>query len=220
LVPDNEQAAIALQSRATSPPDRASAWQSLFWTVFNRSRNPMAIIDRERRYVEVNPCHTKVFGRSRDEIVGTLVDDYLPPDELATIAAEYEAFTRDGEFNNERSYITSDGRVVRVQYAVATERITGHDLAFFVSHVVDAADEQESEEQPSAGHDGESLSPREREVVQHVALGMTSRQIAEELSVSTETVRTHIRNALAKTGTRTRAQLVAQVMGSGSLVID
>ena len=52
-------------------------------------------------------------------------------------------------------------------------------------------------------------------LVSVVAMGMTSRQVADELTVSVETVRTHIRNALAKTGTRTRAQLVAQVMGKG-----
>jgi len=179
----------------------------------------MAIIDRERRYVEVNPCHTKVFGRSRDEIVGTLVDDYLPPEELPTVDAEYHQFTRDGEFSNERAYVKADGSVVRVQYAVCTEKVTGHDLAFFVSHVMEGAD-AEKDEPESGVRNGEGLSPREREVVQQVALGLTSRQIAEELTVSTETVRTHIRNALAKTGTRTRAQLVAQVMGTGTLAGD
>ena len=54
-------------------------------------------------------------------------------------------------------------------------------------------------------------------MVKLVAMGMTSREVAEKLTVSTETVRTHIRNALAKTGTRTRAQLVARVLGSGTL---
>jgi PAS domain S-box-containing protein len=201
------------------PPDRARTWEALFWTVFNGSRNPMAIIDGERRYVEVNPCHTKVFGRSREEIVGTLVDDYLPPEELPTVDAEYDRFMRDGELSNERSYIKADGTVVRVQYAVRNVQVTGHDLGFFVTYVVEGDDADNDE--PEAGvRNGEGLSPREREVVQQVALGLTSRQIGEELEVSTETVRTHIRNALAKTGTRTRAQLVAQVMGTGTLAGD
>ena len=45
-----------------------------------------------------------------------------------------------------------------------------------------------------------------------VALGNTSLQIAEQLVISPETVRTHVRNAMAKTGARTRAQLVAMAL--------
>jgi DNA-binding CsgD family transcriptional regulator len=45
-----------------------------------------------------------------------------------------------------------------------------------------------------------------------VALGHTSAQIAEQLVISSETVRTHVQHAMAKTGARTRAQLVAMVL--------
>jgi DNA-binding CsgD family transcriptional regulator len=163
----------------------------------------------------------EVFGRPREEVIGTRIDQYLPESERATVQAEYDRYQRDGEFSAERRYIRADGTVVRVQYAAHAETVTGRELALFVSHVMDSAEEKAdtapTERNGGAISNGDSLSPREREVVHHVAMGMTSRQIAEELTVSTETVRTHIRNALAKTGTRTRAQLVAQVMGSGSL---
>ena len=46
--------------------------------------------------------------------------------------------------------------------------------------------------------------------MQLVALGKTGTDIAAELHLSPETVRTHVRNAMAKTQTRTRAQLVAR----------
>ena len=61
------------------------------------------------------------------------------------------------------------------------------------------------------------LTPRELEVIRRVALGATSREIADDLFVTTETVRTHVRNAMAKTGTRTRAHLVAAVICRGLL---
>jgi DNA-binding CsgD family transcriptional regulator len=53
------------------------------------------------------------------------------------------------------------------------------------------------------------LSVREREVVHLLPLGLTSPEIAERLSISVQTVRTHVRTAMAKTGTKTRAHLVA-----------
>ncbi|MBL8063492.1 MAG: helix-turn-helix transcriptional regulator [Anaerolineales bacterium] len=44
----------------------------------------------------------------------------------------------------------------------------------------------------------ETLSPRERDVTAFACLGLTNRQIAARLSLSPETVKTHIRNVLTK----------------------
>lgn len=53
------------------------------------------------------------------------------------------------------------------------------------------------------------LSKREREVLEHVADGLSGAEIAAGLVLSPETVRTHIRNAMAKLGASTRSQAVA-----------
>ena len=45
-----------------------------------------------------------------------------------------------------------------------------------------------------------------------IALGHETAQIAQELHISVETVRTHVRNAMSKLGAHTRAQLVAVVL--------
>jgi DNA-binding CsgD family transcriptional regulator len=58
-------------------------------------------------------------------------------------------------------------------------------------------------------HDPAPLTAREREIVRLIALGRVSREICEELHIAPDTVRTHVRNAMAKTGARTRAQLIA-----------
>ncbi|HEX7144900.1 MAG TPA: HD domain-containing phosphohydrolase [Gaiellaceae bacterium] len=52
------------------------------------------------------------------------------------------------------------------------------------------------------------LTPREREVVSLLALGLTGEEIATRLFISPETVRTHIRNAMQRIGATTRAHLV------------
>lgn len=53
------------------------------------------------------------------------------------------------------------------------------------------------------------LTRREREIVGHLAEGMSGAEIAELLVLSPETVRTHVRNAMAKLGASTRSQAVA-----------
>lgn len=55
-------------------------------------------------------------------------------------------------------------------------------------------------------------------MVQLVALGRTSPEIADELGISASTVTTHVRNAMDKLGARSRAHLVAKALGDGLLL--
>jgi DNA-binding NarL/FixJ family response regulator len=53
----------------------------------------------------------------------------------------------------------------------------------------------------------ELLTPREADVLELLQAGKSNGQIAVELSVSVETVRTHARNIYRKLGVRTRREL-------------
>jgi DNA-binding NarL/FixJ family response regulator len=59
------------------------------------------------------------------------------------------------------------------------------------------------------------LFEREREVVRLVADGFGGREMADELHIARDTARTHVRNAMAKLGARSSAQLVAKALGDG-----
>ncbi|MGW2088656.1 response regulator [Streptomyces sp. NPDC001880] len=60
---------------------------------------------------------------------------------------------------------------------------------------------------PAAG--SESLSAREREVLELVAKGTSNREIAAELFISEATVKTHLTHVFAKLGAKDRAAAVA-----------
>ncbi|HEX2136905.1 MAG TPA: helix-turn-helix transcriptional regulator [Microvirga sp.] len=55
----------------------------------------------------------------------------------------------------------------------------------------------------------EELSPQERRVVALFALDYTNKEIARELSISADTVKTYARRIYAKLGVRTKAGCVA-----------
>jgi len=60
-----------------------------------------------------------------------------------------------------------------------------------------------------------SLSPRELEVLRHLARGRSNAEIARELFVSDATAKTHVSNILAKLGLRDRIQAVIYAYESG-----
>jgi DNA-binding NarL/FixJ family response regulator len=61
------------------------------------------------------------------------------------------------------------------------------------------------------------LSPREREILDGVARGLSGDQLGEELAISPETVRTHIRNAMEKLEAHTRAHAVVIALRQGEI---
>jgi DNA-binding NarL/FixJ family response regulator len=64
----------------------------------------------------------------------------------------------------------------------------------------------------------EVLTAREREVMALVANGLSNTQIAERLTVSPATAKTHVSRAMTKLGARDRAQLVVLAYETGLVV--
>ena len=64
------------------------------------------------------------------------------------------------------------------------------------------------------------LSPREREIMHLMAEGLTAEAIANELNVSVETVRTHVRNAIRKLQARNRVHAIALALERGEIALD
>lgn len=63
-----------------------------------------------------------------------------------------------------------------------------------------------------AGLRSVSLTPREAEVLHHIALGCTYEQAADRLGVSLHTVCTHLKNAYRKLGVRSGAAAVMRAI--------
>lgn len=67
---------------------------------------------------------------------------------------------------------------------------------------------------------GDDLTEREMEVLRLLAHGRTNREIAEELVVGAETVKTHVGNILAKLHLAHRTQAVIHALKQGLISLD
>lgn len=64
----------------------------------------------------------------------------------------------------------------------------------------------------------EQISDRELEVLKHVAEGLSNKEIASVLAISTHTVARHVTNIMRKLDAANRAQAATMALRSGLLV--
>lgn len=67
---------------------------------------------------------------------------------------------------------------------------------------------------PKEEHQKDLLSKREKEVLRMMFEGLTNKEIAEKLFISFETVKTHRKNILLKTGSKNTAALTKNLTSS------
>jgi len=192
-------------------------WGGLFRTAFTQSRNAMVLLDGHRLHVDVNGAYLSLLGYRREDLIDRPIYKFIVGGPRLT-HAQWRATMAKHKFGGEGELMAADRSLVSVQYAAHTEVVTGRQLALFVALSTSRwgqrfRRELGPEQEPLA------LSRREREVVRLIAMGNTGPEIAEELRIAHDTVRTHARNAMTKTGARSRAHLVAKALGEG-LVLD
>lgn len=100
-------------------------------------------------------------------------------------------------------------RVVAAGDALLAPRVTRRLIEAFV-------DVAQPPARPAAGLD--ELTPREREILQLVGLGLSNQEIAARLVLSPLTVKTHVSRVFMKLAARDRAQLVVAAYESGLVV--
>jgi len=190
-----------------------SGWEQLFRLVFETTSNPVVLLDTERRIVDANDAAVALWGGSREDLVGTSITQDIKASEQQRALQEWKEFRRTGEYSGSRALLRADGSEVQVDFAARQATVLGRRLAIYV-----AIAEHGPHRVASLVPCDLPLTPRENEVVTLIVLGRGTREIASALHISVATVRTHVRNAMAKLGVHSRAQLVAAALCQEDLV--
>src|SRR4051794_22593624 len=187
------------------------SYARVFWTAFRRSANAMFLVDLDRRVVAVNEAATVLAGCSADALVGERITMLLEDPAEAPEDPVWRAQVLRGESFGRRRISRPDGSTRVVEFAMRAPRAGGTVLVLGVCM-------RERSGTGSAGAHGVApLSEREQEIVRRIALGEVTADICAGLHIAPDTVRAHVRNAMAKTGARTRAQLIAIALTEGLL---
>jgi DNA-binding CsgD family transcriptional regulator len=81
-------------------------------------------------------------------------------------------------------------------------------IGSFVRYLTSPVDILEDGEVPEEMLERYGISPREADVIRYVSRGLSNKEIADELSVSFTTIRTHLYNIFRKTGAASRVELL------------
>jgi DNA-binding CsgD family transcriptional regulator len=185
-------------------------------TIFDRSSVPMVMVDAERRYVDVNRPARLVFRLSLEEMRTYAIDDLTPAHLLGVMEQAWARLLHTGCVAGPYQVAGPDGSHFDVVYCGLADVLPGlHLIAFspaaWPEDELGVIDDNSSD--PYA-----SLTPREIEVLELAAEGLSGPELAKQLVLSPGTVGTHFKNIYAKLGVRNRAAAVAKAMRLG--VID
>jgi DNA-binding CsgD family transcriptional regulator len=185
-----------------------------FWRVFDKSLVPMVTIDNDRRYVAVNRAARLLFRLSLAEMRRRQVQDFSPEEMQETLEAAWERLMGTGSAAGWHTVQFADDSQLQIIYCALANVLPSQHLVVFAPADWPEDELGMLEDGTLAPLEG-PLSPREREVLTLIAAGSDFQQIADELTISPSTVRTHVQNAHRKLRARNRAHSIAIAMQRG-----
>ena len=175
----------------------------------------MLTVDNDRRYLAANAAARLTFRMTLAELRSRRLDDLTPPHMLARLHERWARLMRYGAVSGPYEVGLPDGTQLEVIYYASSNALPGQHLIVFVPATWPDDELEVVDEQRAPRSLPTCLSPREQEVLLLIAAGAELQQIADELIISVNTVRTHARNALRKLGANNRAHAIALAMQHG-----
>jgi PAS domain S-box-containing protein len=200
--------------------DRLATSEHLYRSLFERSGVPIAVFGLDQRVRDANPAYCRMLGYRPDEMRGTHVRHLITRATAVATSDRWLAVVA-GELDGYRTVTTGvrkDGSAVSGQTIVSLVRTAAGDpeLIYAVSDPAILTADGEPVE-PIAANRFE-LSLREIDVLEGVAEGQSSVQVARRLGMSSKGVDYHVSKLGELLGVPTRTGMVARAYAVGLLV--
>jgi PAS domain S-box-containing protein len=175
---------------------------------------PASLHDVNGRFVHVNAAAERASGKSNAELIGGHFTDPLPPEARQSVAAQFRRAAERGEPTDfETVFIDASGHLRGVRAQHLPLRSGGAIIGVLIL-AFDASG-------PPSGPVGlgaqPRLTPRQSEILDLIASGLSTSEIADQLTLSTETVRNHLRSLFRVLRVHTRLEAIAAARRLGLL---
>jgi DNA-binding CsgD family transcriptional regulator len=174
------------------------------------SRQVLLIVDDDGVCAEASLGACLLLNASREEVVGRAISELLVNGSRERFESHWASVRRSG--GSAGTFALGPPVSLEVEVTV-TPGISPERHLIALQAATDATEDGNGAGRFSAVY--RQPSAREREILDLLSEGATDEQIAVMLSVSPATVQSHVRNAKAKLGARTRAQAVALALQRG-----
>ncbi len=178
--------------------------EALFQAAFDAAPDGIVVFDDAGAYLYVNSAAASLYSLAPEALAGRTIGDFTGSGDRGQIDAWWDALRQHGQLEGRHRIVTADGSERVLAFRTRADFLPGRHVT-----VIRA--------QPTARV---RLSPREQEVMQLLARGLNGSSIASALSISPETVRTHVRNAMDKLGARTRPHAIALAAAHGEITVE
>ena len=175
---------------------------------------PASLHDVEGRFVRLNAAAERASGKSNADLLGHPLTALLPPEARERVETQFRRAVQRGEPTDfETVFVDASGhlRGVRVQHLPLRYADS------IVGVLILAFDVRQPPSEPIGVEPHPRLTPRQREILELIASGLSTAEIARKLTLSTETVRNHLRGVFRELEVHTRLEAIAAAQRLGLL---
>ena len=175
---------------------------------------PASLHDVEGRFVHVNAAAERASGLSGAHWVGRHFTDPLPSEACGNVVAQFRRAVERGEPTDFETVFIDGGGQLR---GVRAQHLPLRSGAEVVGVLILAFDVHLRPPETAGLRSEPQLTPRQREILDLMASGLSTSEIAKKLTISTETVRNHVRSVLRELHVHTRLEAIAAARRVGLL---
>jgi PAS domain S-box-containing protein len=173
---------------------------------------PASLHDVDGRFVHMNAAAERASGHTNAQLLGHHFTELLHPEARENVEEQFRRAVERGEPTEFETVFIDAGGHLR---GVGTQHLPLRDGDTIVGVLILAFDVRRPPAEPLRLKSEPRLTSRQREILELIASGLSTADVAKELTLSSETVRNHLRSVFRELGVHNRVEaiVVAQRLG-------